>query len=428
MQRVLVLSSTKKPLMPCHPARARELLRKGRAAVYRKVPFTIILKYREDGEVQPVEVKVDPGSKVSGIALVASFKRGAAVVWAGNLKHRGDAIRMALASRRSLRRGRRSRKTRYRAPRFLNRTRPEGWLPPSLMSRVDNVLAWTMKLLRFAPLKEVAVETVRFDTQIMQNPEVSGIEYQQGELQGYEVREYLLEKWGRKCAYCDAEGVPLEVEHIHPKKKGGSGRISNLTLACRPCNERKGTVDIREFLRQDKPRLERILAQTKASLKDAAAVNATRYAIGRALKSLGLPISFWSGGRTKYNRTKQGYPKDHWTDAACVGESGAAVLIHPSHRPLDVSAMGRGNRQVVHTDRYGFPASKAGRVKRVFGFQTGDIVTLVQPNGKYAGIHKGRLASIRATGQLDIKTAIGKITAPWKRFTLVQRTDGYVYA
>jgi len=118
MQRVLVLSSTKKPLMPCHPARARELLRKGRAAVYRKVPFTIILKYREDGEVQPVEVKVDPGSKVSGIALVASFKRGAAVVWAGNLKHRGDAIRMALASRRSLRRGRRSRKTRYRARRL----------------------------------------------------------------------------------------------------------------------------------------------------------------------------------------------------------------------------------------------------------------------------------------------------------------------
>ena len=428
MQRVLVLSSTKKPLMPCHPARARELLRKGKAAVYRKYPFTIILKYREDGESQPVEFKVDPGSKVSGMALVSTFLRGSVAIWGANLKHRGDSIRMALTSRLSLRRGRRSRKTRYRAPRFNNRTRLAGWLPPSLMSRVESVLAWAVKLLRFVPVRHIAVETVRFDTQLMQNPEVSGVEYQQGELQGYEVREYLLEKWGRKCAYCDTQNVPLEIEHIHPKSKGGSDRTGNLTLACVECNKEKGNRDIREFLSHDKPRLAKILAQTKAPLKDAAAVNSTRYAIGRELKKLGLPVSFWTGGRTKYNRTRQGYLKDHWVDAACVGESGACVKISPAHKPLTISATGRGSHQVVRTDRYGFPASKAGRVKRVSGFQTGDIVRLVQPNGKYAGVHKGRLAGIRATGQFDIKTEIGKITAPWTRFSLVQRMDGYAYA
>lgn len=66
--RVLVLSNTRKPLMPCHPARARKLLSKGRAAVYRLAPFTIILHHRDDGDVQPIEFKVDPGSKTTGLA------------------------------------------------------------------------------------------------------------------------------------------------------------------------------------------------------------------------------------------------------------------------------------------------------------------------------------------------------------------------
>jgi hypothetical protein len=86
------------------------------------------------------------------------------------------------------------------------------------------------------PISSISVEAVRFDMQQMENPEISGIEYQQGTLAGYECREYLLEKWGRKCAYCDAENVPLQIEHIQPKGRRGSDRISNLTLACRPCN------------------------------------------------------------------------------------------------------------------------------------------------------------------------------------------------
>jgi 5-methylcytosine-specific restriction endonuclease McrA len=81
-----------------------------------------------------------------------------------------------------------------------------------------------------------------------ENPEISGAEYQQGQLQGYEVREYLLEKWGRKCAYCGAEYTPLQVEHIQPKARGGSNRISNLTLACQPCNQRKGAMPVEQFL------------------------------------------------------------------------------------------------------------------------------------------------------------------------------------
>jgi len=127
MQRVLVLDKSKKPLMPCHSARARQLLRQKKAAVFRQYPFTIILKERDGGDVQPVTVKVDPGSKTTGIALVADFKAGKRVIWAGELTHRGQQIRDKLLSRSQIRRGRRHRKTRYRAPRFLNRRRAEGW-------------------------------------------------------------------------------------------------------------------------------------------------------------------------------------------------------------------------------------------------------------------------------------------------------------
>jgi len=143
------------------------------------------------------------------------------------------------------------------------------------------------------------------------------VEYQQGTLAGYEVREYLLEKFNRTCVYCVKRDVPLEVEHIVPKSKGGSDRVSNLTLACVPCNQKKGNQDVKVFL-QDKPTvLKKVQSQTKRPLRDAAAINAIRYAIGDVLKKFGLPVSFWSGGRTKYNRTKQGYAKDHWIDAAC---------------------------------------------------------------------------------------------------------------
>jgi hypothetical protein len=427
MNRVFVLSSAKRPLMPCTPARARRLLRDGKAAVYRVRPFTIVLKRRPDGETQPIEFKADPGSRTTGLALVARFERGPVLIWAAHLRHRGQAIRANLESRRSLRRGRRGRQTRYRKARFDNRVRPAGWLPPSLASRVGNLKTWYGRLLGRAPITSAEVETVRFDTQALVHPGLSGVEYQQGELAGYEVREYLLEKWGRRCAYCGKSGVPLQIEHIQARSRGGSNRVSNLTLACEPCNTRKNNAPITEFLAHKPDLLKRIQAQAKAPLQDAAAVNATRYAIGNVIRSCGLPTGFWSGGRTKFNRVGQGYPKDHFIDAACVGKTGARVVIAPAFAPITITATGRGTRQVVRSDRYGFPRGAAGRGKRVLGFQTGDLVRLVQPTGKYAGLHVGRLAGVRADGRFDIRAGGQKITSSWKNFALIQRGDGYDY-
>jgi len=421
MQRVLVLDKSKNPLMPCHSARARQLLKQGKAAVFREYPFTIILKERDGGDVQPVSIKIDPGSKTTGISMVADFKGGKRVIWAGELTHRGQQIRDKLLSRRQIRRGRRSRKTRYCPARFLNRRRAEGKLAPSLQSRVENILTWVGRLSRWSPVRSLSMELVRFDTQLMENAEISGVEYQQGELAGYEAREYLLEKWGRHCAYCHATDRPLEIEHIAPKSRGGSNCVSNLTVACHECNQRKGSQTAAEFGHPN------IQQQAKQPLKDAAAVNATRWALWRRMNTLGLPLEVGTGGRTKFNRVKQHYPKAHWIDAICVGESGGRVIISPNHAPLQIRATGHQSRQMCRVDKYGFPRTspKQGRVH--FGFQTGDMVKATVTKGVKCGTYIGRV-SVRASGFFDIITPTGRTQGISYRYcTPIHNSDGYLY-
>ena len=417
MQKVLVVDKNKQPLMPTTPARARQLLRNGKAAVLRRYPFTIILKNREGGETQPVACKVDPGSRTTGIVLVADCKRGQRVIWAAELTHRGQQIRDALLSRRQIRRSRRNRNCRYRPARFDNRRKPEGWLPPSLRSRINNVSTWLKRLQWFCPITGIRLELVRFDTQLMQNSDVSGVEYQQGELWGYEVREYLLEKWERKCAYCGAENVPLEIEHIVPKSRDGSNRISNLAIACHPCNVAKGNQTAGEFGHPE------IQGKAKQPLKDTAAINATRWALWRELIATGLPVEVGTGGRTKYNRVRQNYPKAHWIDAACVGESGETVFIPATMCPLLIRAAGRQSRQMCRMDRFGFPRTKPKQNRRRFGFQTGDLVKAAVPNGKNAGAHIGRVA-VRASGSFRAGAVDG---INWQYCQLLCRSDGYEY-
>ncbi len=219
MSKVFVVDSYYKPLDPVHPGWARVLLKQGKAAVYRRFPFCLILKTVVDQpQVESLRLKIDPGSQTTGIAVVNDTS--GEVVFAANLSHRGQNIKERQDSRRAVRRGRRQRKTRSRAPRFDNRKRGIGWLPPSLESRVANVLTWVNRLRRFCPISAISLELVKFDMQKMENPEITGVLYQQGTLQGYEVRQYLLEKWGRKCAYCNKQDVPLQIEHIQPRAKG----------------------------------------------------------------------------------------------------------------------------------------------------------------------------------------------------------------
>lgn len=418
---IFVLDTNKKPLTPCKPSMARKLLTAGKAAVFRRFPFTIILKKRVTSTIESITLKLDPGSKTTGIALL----QGEKVIFGAELTHRGQTIKASLDSRRLLRRGRRSRHTRYRQARFLNRTRKEGWLAPSLQHRVETTLTWVNKLRRLAPISLIVQELVRFDIQQLENPEISGIEYQQGELQGYEVREYLLNKWNRKCAYCDAENVSLQVEHIHPKAKGGSNRISNLCLACEKCNLKKGTQDVQQFLAKKPDILKHIFAQAKRPLKDAAAVNSTRWALFSRLKKTGLPVLTGSGGMTKFNRTRLQLPKTHWLDAACVGQLESLSVL--TSKPLLIKATGHGTRQMCRTDKFGFPSRYVPRNKFVKGFQTGDIVKAVVTNGKKIGEYVGRVA-VRTTGSFNISASELVQGISHKYCKIVHHKDGYSYS
>ncbi|OLT58582.1 RNA-guided endonuclease IscB [Moorena bouillonii] len=422
--RVFVLDKNKKPLDPCQPARARILLKQGRAKVFRRYPFTIIMGDLEELEcvTHNHQIKLDPGSQTTGLAIIQEK----VVVWGAELTHRGLQIRDGLTSRRQLRRSRRNRKTRYRQPRFLNRKRPDGWLAPSLMSRVYNIITWVKKLTRFCPITGISQELVRFDTQKMENPEISGTEYQQGTLYGYEVREYLLSKWNRKCAYCGVTDTPLEVEHIKPKSKGGSDRVSNLAIACRKCNQTKGNQEIEQFLSGKPDVIKRILSQAKRPLVDGAAVNSTRWKLYNELKALGLPIETGSGGLTKYNRCRQNLPKTHWLDAANVGK--VDTLYIEVYQPLLISAKGHGTRKMCRTNKFGFPTRYVPRWKFVKGFQTGDIAKAVVTKGKKVGTYTGRIAT-RKTGSFNISTKHGLVQGISHKYcSIVHRKDGYAYS
>lgn len=211
MSHVFVLDTRRQPGDPVHPGRARLLLRSGQAAVFQRDPFTILLHRAVDQAPAPLRCKIDPGSRTTGLALVNDTT--GAVVFAAEIQHRGALIKARLDARRAVRRSRRTRTLRHRAPRFRNRRRPAGWLPPSLTSRVSNVLTWVQRLRRLAPSAALSLEVVKFDTQRLQNPEIAGV----------------------------------EIEHIVPQSRGGSDRVSKLTLACHECNHNKDNLTTAEF-------------------------------------------------------------------------------------------------------------------------------------------------------------------------------------
>ena len=225
----------------------------------------------------------------------------------------------------------------------------------------------------------------------------------------------------------------LEVEHETPRSRGGTDRVSNLAIACDTCNDAKGKRTPEEWaeaLRDSQKAIDlarvancsRVRVQSKAPLKDAAAVNATRWALWRRLSGLGLPVEAGSGGRTKFNRARLGLPKEHWLDAACVGASTPEGLRIEAGPIIRVTATGHGRRQRCRTDKYGLPVQHSVRRKRFLGFQTGDIVRAVMPRGKYEGIRIGRIAiRFRLSFRLS-----GTNVHP-KRLTLLHRADGYAY-
>jgi 5-methylcytosine-specific restriction endonuclease McrA len=332
---IYVLNMRGKPLMPTTQRKGKKLLQEGRAKVVKRCPFTIQLTYATGENTQPIRLGMDTG--VTNIGFSAKTEK--LEVISGTLTLRQDGSKK-IEERRMYRRNRRGRLG-YRPPRFNNRERPEGWLAPSTQHRHDSHIQLVNTLETLLPITYKRVEVANFDTQRMQHPEISGVEYQHGELQGYEVREYLLDKWGRTCAYCGKTDVPLEVEHIVPTSRGGTDRVSNLTLSCRKCNQEKGDKTAEEF------GYPHIQYQAKNSLNAPACLNTIRW---RIVEHLGAEHTY--GYVTKYHRTKIGLEKSHINDAFVI----AGGTTQERCRPYEVIQVRRNNRS-IQTNRKGFTPS-----------------------------------------------------------------------
>jgi hypothetical protein len=277
--------------------------------------------------------------------------------------------------------------------------------------------------MRWAPVRAVHVERVAFDVHALSaERSLEGVEYQHGTLHGMEVREYLPAKWNRTCAYCGITDTPLNIDHIHPRSRGGSDRVSNLVLACVPCNQGKGNRPIEEFV-TDPRILAGVRAQAKAPLRDATAANATRWKLWRALDRR-LPTHVASGGRTKWNRIRNGLPKSHTLDALVVGKLDTVTAT--TAEVLIVGCTGRGAYARTRADKHGFPRLRLPRRKAFHGFQTGDLARAVISSGKHVGTHTGRVA-VRSSGSHTLQTPQGPVKTSWKNLRLLQRADGYAY-
>ena len=416
-----VLDQHGKPLMPTKRlGKVYRLLKTQKAHIVSYEPFTIQLDYKPDTHViQPMTLGVDSGAIHSGYSVANEQREfySSEVIARDNISYR-------ISDRRMYRQNRRYRKTRYRKPRFNNRkNKKKGWLPPSLEQKIAVQLNEIDHLHRHFPIETIIVEVAEFNIQKIKNPDISGKDYQQGTLQGYNIRNYLLEKHGRKCFYCDKEVSNFEVEHMIPKAKGGSNRIDNLTLSCHSCNQKKGTLTAEEFIKQTLP-AEKVakklkqLSKEKRLFKYMAHMNATRWTLYDAINDKYPNVKMTYGYITKYNRIQAGLPKAHHIDAKCI--TGFAQV--PSFDTTVVKMkMRRHNRQLHRATFSKGHVRKAASLPTVmFGFRLYDIV--MYNNHRY--YIKGR----RSNGSFTLVSLEGlkEEDRTYKKLTLLAHTNAYL--
>ena len=403
-------------------AEARILLRKKLAVIHKIYPFTIRL--RDNSCVsndKSYTVKLDPGSRTTGVAIVDDKD---SVVMLAEIEHRGHVIKKKLDKRRVLRHSRRQRKTRYREARFLNRTKPKGWLAPSVKSRANNVINFIKKYKKLLNINKVMIENVSFDTaQMSSNTKLWGNNYQQGNLYQNKLRSFIFNRSNGKCVYCGAKAT--EVDHVIPKAKGGTNSSYNLVASCRSCNQKKSNLSLKAFgkkMNKDYSHLE-----PKKLPKDAAIVQAARNYMVKEITKLVADTTTHDAWLTRYNRDELGLPKQHYYDALSVGEI-PTKFNFLTDKILQISAKGRGSRQRCRMNKYGFPRTSAKASKSVNGFQTGDMVKAIVPKGLKAGEYLGRV-TVRSKGSFNVEMKSGLVKdIGYKYCRLIQRGDGYLYS
>ena len=405
---VYVLNRHGKPLMPCKPRKARILLRDGKAKVVKKVPFTIQLLYGSSGYTQNVSLGVDAGSKHIGISATTEKE----VLFEADVELRNDIVEN-LSTRREARRTRRNRKTRYRKPRFNNRkkSKKSGWLATSIRQKIETHLSVVGMIARIIPITKIIVETASFDIQKIQNPDISGEEYQQGDQLGFwNVREYVLHRDNHTCQCCKGKSGDkiLNVHHIESRKTGGNSP-NNLITLCETCHTgyHNGTVKLPDSVKRQQ------------SFKDATFMGIMRWAFYDKLRELYNNVSMTFGYITKNTRIANNLPKDHYIDARCISGNPSAI---PNGTIYSFKKIRRHNRKIFKDKILKGNKRKRNQCKyEILGFRRYDLVKF--ENVIYY------INSLRERGSFQIKSLLDKsfskeITP--RKLTLFQKRSGFI--
>lgn len=348
-----------KPMMhTTRHGKVRRLLKANKATVVNLCPFTIQLTYKSTDHKQPVTLGIDAGAKHIGFSATTEKEE----LFACETILRTDIVDL-LSTRSQNRRTRRSR-LRYRKPKFNNRvfSKKKGWVAPSVKQRIDSHLNEVNEIHKILPITKIVIEAAQFDTHKMKNPNISGIDYQNGEQLGFwNVREYVLFRDGHKCSYCKGKSkdLILNIHHIESRKTGGDSP-SNLITLCETCHKEyhKGNIDLK--VRRGK------------SLCGAAIMGIMKWRLYDELKSRYSNVSMTFGYITKYNRIKYGIEKSHTSDAFVISKNFNAKRIEYQYLKRLVR---RHNRQI-----HKMKILKGGKKKNnqapfeVFGFRLFDKV------------------------------------------------------
>lgn len=402
---VYILNRHGTPLMPCQPRKARLLLKAGKARVVKTVPFTIQLLHGSSGYTQEVSVGIDAGTRHIGVSATTAKL----VLFEAEVQPRTD-IQELLATRRQFRRARRSRKTRYRQARYLNRKKPEGWLAPSVQDKVDCHLKTIRLVQRILPVRAITIEVAQFDLQKIRHPEIAGRDYQEGPQLGFwNAREYVLFRDGHVCQWCKGKSRDkiLNVHHIESRKTGGDSPENLMTL-CEKCH------DLIHRTHQ-----EHKIKRKSRSVRDASQMGIIRWRIYEEVKKRSPQVKLTYGYLTKHTRIANQLEKSHLVDARCI--SGNPLAQADTSWYL-VKRVRKNNRQIHKaTIKKGRKRQRNTAPRYVHGFRLFDCV---QYQGTICFVW-GR----RSSGYFDVRTLDGTrihASAKAKNLRLVQRASTYL--
>lgn len=383
---VYVRNQDGKPLMPCSPAKARKLLRSGKARVVKRSPFTIQLNWLCEGYVQEVRAGIDKGSHTTGICCIGKGQ----ALFSAEIHHRRD-VKEKMDDRRDRRKSRRARRW-YRPRRFQNRasSKRSGRLPPSIKTNVEEIIRIVRQIP--LPISSIAVEDVQVDIARLNDPTLHGSRYQDPTRLDENLRIACLMRDGYVCQQCGKKNSRLEAHHLIFREHGGKDTLANLLTLCEACHHK--------------------LHEGKISLKNGGVSGHLDQIAQRTMQGKNYlyaqlraktPLSTLFGYQTATLRKARGLPKTHIIDALCIATFHTGELItEPESNVYAIGFRPRQTRKRFHS----LPQKGKGRVpyqvyEELKGFRKGDIVLVKkqwvkQVNAIYA---EGRLAFKRVKGE-----------------------------